>query len=297
MSNIGWIGVGNMGSRMSRRLMDAGHALYVCDIVSDNTADLVRDGAVYAQYPEDLCGTCEFIFSMIPDAAALKDITAGEHGIINKAGDGLIFVDMSTVDPDSSAEVRQMVEETGAKFLGSTVTGSISYAEEGTLGIMCSGEREVFDRTLPLLEILGNRQRYLGEQEQARYMKICINMMLGTVTQALAESLVLGEKVGIAWDELVECMCDSAAAANIMKAKEDAIKSRDFTPMCTSDTLEKDMNIAMDQVEKYGLELPLASTSRRYYADMRKNDMGMLDYSGLILLNEKICGIDNNEDA
>lgn len=291
MARIGWIGIGNMGSRMSRRLLEAGHELAVCDKIKENARELIGDGAVFVENPSGLCDKADYIFSMIPNAPILKEIMAGENGVLKSVRPGTILIDMSTIDPGSSAEVNKLIEPTGAKFLRATVTGSVAYAAEGTLGIMASGDRDVFDQTLPLLKILGNRQRYLGDQEQSRFMKICINMMLGTTMQMLAESLVMGEKAGIDWETMVECICDSAAAANIVKAKEQALKQRDFTAMATSVMMEKDMNIAMELAREYELALPVAAVSRQYYAAMRAHDMGQIDYSGLILLNEKICGI------
>lgn len=291
MKKIGFIGLGKMGSRMALRLLRAGNRLYVNDTVKAAAEPLMAEGAVFAEKPCDLCGHADYIFLSIPNAAVLKEVVCGEKGILEKAEPGLIIVDLSTIDPKSSAEVNEKIMARGCSFLRASVTGSTAYAEAGTLGIMASGDREVYEELLPFLQVLSSRQRYLGEGEQARFMKICINMMLGTTMQMLAESLVLGEKAGIDWNMMIECICDSAAAPDIVKAKEKALKERDFSAMATSRMMEKDMNIAMELARDYELCLPLAAVSRQFYNAMRGNGLGDIDYSGLVLLNEKLDGL------
>ena len=293
MNKIGWIGVGRMGSRMSKRLLDAGYPLYVCDSYRPNAEAMQKQGAVIIDTPKELVQICDYVFSMIPNGKILRDIMYGPAGLIAGATSGKVLIDMSTIDPDTSAEVAEKIAPSGADFLRATVTGSTAFAEAGTLGIMVSGDKEVFDAALPMLKILGNRQRYLGEQEQARYMKITINMMLGVAMQMLGEALCLGEKAGINWNMLIECICDSAAATPMFKAKEDALKHRDFTAMATADMMKKDMLIAMDLADKMYLNLPLTSITTNYYNSMDVHGLGEVDYSGLVLVNEILNKIEH----
>lgn len=295
MEKLGFIGLGKMGSRMATRLMHAGYQMYVNDTVRAAAEPLISEGAVFVEKACDLCDYVDYILISIPNAPILKEVVDGENGILKKAKPGLCIIDLSTIDPKSSADVNEKIEEKGCSFLRASVTGSTAYAAAGTLGIMASGSKELYEKALPFLKIIGNRQRYLGEKEQARYMKICINMMLGTTMQMLAESLVLGEKADIDWQTMIECICDSAAAADIVKAKEEALKTRDFSPMATSRMMEKDMNIAMELAKDLGICLPLAAVSRQFYNTMRGNGLGDVDYSGLVLLNEKLDGLEVKE--
>ncbi|MFV0363326.1 MAG: NAD(P)-dependent oxidoreductase [Suipraeoptans sp.] len=288
---IGWIGVGLMGSRMSKRLLKEGYELYVCDTSKDNIEMMVKEGASSVNTPGELVKCTDIVFCMIPNAIVLKKIMEDESGILQSLPNGFTIVDMSTIDPDSSAEVAEMVESRGAHFLRSTVTGSTEFAENGTLGILVSGEPDVYEKVLPLLKIMGNRQHYLGDKEQARYMKICINMMIGTSMQMLAESIVLGEKANLDWGKMIECLFDSAAASSIMKSKLEMFTNKDFTPMCTATTLEKDLDIALLLGKKHAVSLPLTSISRQNYAAMRSHDMGDLDYAGILKVNEILNGI------
>lgn len=288
---IGWIGVGLMGSRMAKRLLNAGYEVCVCDPVKENKEKLIAEGATAALSPADLAGKTDMIFCMIPNATVLLDIISGENGILEAMPKDFIVVDMSTIDPDASEQAASAIEGAGGHFLRSTVTGSTEFAEKGTLGIMVSGETAVYESVTPLLQILGNRMHYLGDAEQSRYMKICINMMIGTSMQMLAESVVLGEKAGLDWDKMIECICDSAAASSIIKAKKEMFQKRDFAPMCTALTLEKDMEIALSLGKKHGLSLPITSISKQNYTAMRSHGLEELDYAGILMVNEVLNGL------
>ncbi|MDR1571101.1 MAG: NAD(P)-dependent oxidoreductase [Clostridiales Family XIII bacterium] len=291
MSKIGWIGVGLMGSRMAPRIMEAGHELCVCDAVRANCDGVVAKGAVLLDSPAELAARSDYVFSMIPNAAALLDVGAGEKGVAAAIGPGQVFVDMSTVDPFSSAEVNAAIERRGAKFIRCTVSGSVDYALSGQLTIMASGDRQAYDRVFPLLEILGNRHYYLGPGEESRYMKIIVNMLLGTSIQAMAESLVMGEAVGIDWNQMIEVICDSTAANHMMIAKKGAYQGRDFKPMFTGMNMEKDMNLALDVAKERHLSVPLAAMARQMYAAMTSQGVEKQDYSAVLLVNESLNGI------
>ncbi|GHV45559.1 dehydrogenase [Synergistales bacterium] len=291
MKRVGWIGVGRMGSRMSRRLLEQGYPLTVYDVNSENAAALEKDGAKVAQTPKELAQKSDYVFSMIPNSAILRTVLEQESGLLQVRG-GYTLIDMSTLDPSNSLQFAEKLSAAGVGYLRAPVTGSTEYAEKGTLGVMVSGDKALFDELLPLFKILGNRQTYLGDGEQARYMKISINLMVGVTMQMLAEALVLGEKTGIAWESLIDMIADSAAAAPIVKFKTDALKNRDFSPMSTVRVAEKDLQLALDIAKEEGLSLPLTALTTQYYAAMRSNDLGDIDYSGILLLNEKLNNLD-----
>jgi 3-hydroxyisobutyrate dehydrogenase-like beta-hydroxyacid dehydrogenase len=286
MKKVGWIGIGKMGSRMSRRLLEHGYPVCVYDIDSTNFASLAESGAEFAESPAELARRSDYVFSMIPNSAVLKTVLEQEDGLLRVKG-GYTLIDMSTLDPESSLIFAEKLSEAGVGYLRAPVTGSTEYAEKGTLGVMVSGDRALFDELMPLFEILGDRRTYLGDAEQARYMKIAVNLMVGVTMQMLAEALVLGEKSGIGWDDLVDMIADSAAAAPIVRFKADALKKRDFSPMSTAYVAEKDLRFALDIAKEKGISLPLTALTTQYYAAMRAHGLGDMDYSGILLLNEK----------
>ncbi len=293
MEKIGWIGIGKMGNPMAGRLMDAGYELYVCDNNKAQTGSIVNAGAKFVETPAKLAAIADIIFSIIPNSEILKEIVLGKDGLLEGIGPNSVFIDMSTVDPGSSAECNAAIETKGAKFIRATVTGSVEYAANGTLGGLSSGDKSAYERVLPMLNILTNRQYYLGGNEEARYMKIIINMMLGANMQAMAESLVMGEAVGLDWNTMVDALCDSAAACPSVKFKRDLFKSRDFSPMSTAAVMDKDMRLAMDIAREKKLATPLAAISYQLYQSMYRTERADLDYAAILLLNEDLNGIKN----
>jgi len=291
MQKLGWIGTGKMGVPMCKRLMDAGYGLYVCDVVKANSDSLVSMGATFVPTPMELAEKTDITFSIIPTAAVLKEIVTGENGLAKTIKEGSIYVDMSTVDPDSSAVVNAAIEEKGSKFIRACVTGSVAYAEAGTLGGLNSGDKKAYDTVLPMLKVLTDRQYYLGAGEEARYMKIIINMMLGSCMQAMAESLVMGEAVGMDWELMVDAITDSAAACPAVRFKKERFKARDFSPMSTAEIMDKDMDIALDIAKKNRLAVPLASIARQMYSSMGSTGRFGLDFSAVLLQNEDLNGI------
>ena len=292
MTRVGWIGVGMMGSRMSRRLMDAGYELYVCDIVKENAEKMTSQGAKAVSSPGELMNYVDVAFTMVPNGKALLDIIQGENGLLSADMQGKILVDSSTVAPGASAKASSLLEAAGSSLLRSCVTGSVAYAETGELGLMVSGDRRVYEACLPMLKILGNRQTYLGEHEESRYMKVVINMFMGSLMQGFAECVTFGEKVGLDWKTMLDLIGDSAAAPPVVRYKVDALKERDFTPMSFATTMRKDLAIALDVAREQNICVPSTAVAHEYYSGMLAQGMGGLDLAALIITNEKMNGID-----
>ncbi|HWQ78357.1 MAG TPA: NAD(P)-dependent oxidoreductase [Anaerovoracaceae bacterium] len=287
MKKVGWIGVGKMGSRMSRRLQENGYPLMVFDTNPDAAKDLIASGAAMASSPKDLAEKVDYVFTMIPNTAILEEVVSGPGGLTEANGD-YILIDMSTVAPDGSARVAEALAKTGAGFLRAPVSGSTSFAEEGTLAVMVSGDRALYDEVLPLFKILGNRQTYIGEGELSRYVKIAINMMVNITMQMFSEAVILGKKAGVPWDVLIDLIADSAPASPNLKAKVDRIKKRDWTAMSTVTTSIKDLQLALDIAKDEGIALPLTSIVKEYYGAMKNNGWADLDFGAILLLNEKM---------
>jgi 3-hydroxyisobutyrate dehydrogenase-like beta-hydroxyacid dehydrogenase len=291
MKKLGWIGTGKMGAPMSKRLLKAGYGMYVCDVERANAESLIAMGATFVPTPKELAQKVDIIFSMIPNPAVLKEIVSGADGLAETIKKGSIYIDMSTVDAETSAGVNAVIEEKGAKFIRACVTGSVAYAEAGTLGGLNSGDPKAYEAVLPILKVLTDRQYYLGMGEEARYMKIIINMMLGTSMQAMAESLVMGRAVGIDWELMVDAIADSAAACPAVRFKRDMFKTRDFNPMSKAEIMDKDMDIALDIARKNKLAVPLASIARQMYSSMGPAGRFELDYAAVLLQNEDLNGM------
>ncbi len=295
MKKIGWIGLGNMGKNMARRVLDADYELYMFDTNKDQLNELEKLGAKSVPSAAALARETDVVFSTIPNGKILKAITCGEEGVAAGISQGKIFVDISTVDVDTSAMVADLIDEAGGKFLRCPVSGSTIQAGNGSLVVMVSGDRNAYDKVTPILELFGKERYYMGGADEARVMKLVIQSMVGAQFQSYAEALILGEKAGVDWETMIEILSRCSASSVNIKNKVDEFKNRDFSPMSTVFTQLKDMNLVLDLARKYHVPVPVTSISTQYYNAMVATGRGNYDYAAILLVNEENCGI-HHED-
>lgn len=295
MRKIGWIGLGNMGKNMARRVINAGYELFMFDTNKDQMKELAEQGAEYADSAADLARKTDIVFSTIPNGKILRAISFGEEGVAAGMSVGKIFIDISTVDVETSAEVSELIDKTGGKFLRCPVSGSTVQAGNGTLVVMVSGDREAYESASPILDLFGKDRYYMGGGDEARVMKLVIQSMVGVQFQSYAEALTLGEKAGVDWKTMIEILSNCSAASTNIRNKVDEFKERDFRPMSTVFTQLKDMNLVMDLARQYHVPMPVTSVSTGYYNAMVASGRGMYDYAAILLVNEENCGINHND--
>ena len=283
---LGWIGVGNMGAPMAARLCAAGYEMTICGSGRrDLSGYAAQTGAFLAENPAELADRADVIFTMIPNGEILLEIAEQLAAVSMKKK---VLIDMSTVDPESSQKTAEMIEHAGGGFLRAPVTGSTHFAKAGTLGIMVSGSKTLFEQCLPYLQILGNRQTYLGPGEESRVMKLLINMLLAQELQALSEALVLGQKLGLPRAEMLDLIADSAAGAPIYQYKKDTLRQHDFTPTSTGYNMHKDMKMAMALAAAADIAVPAAAVTMQMYNTMMAMGLGQMDNTSICLVNERL---------
>jgi 3-hydroxyisobutyrate dehydrogenase len=291
MAKIAWIGLGNMGQPMSKRLVEAGYPVTVYNRTKEKADEVVKAGAKFADNPKEAADGADVIFTMIADSATLEAVTLGANGLVNALKPGAIVIDMSTVSPDSSLKVNEAVEAKGCKFLRAPVTGSTMLAAAGTIGILCSGDKASFDKVLPIFDVLGKNKFYLGAGEEARYMKLSLNMMIGTSMQMLAESLVFGKRAGLDWAQMLEVIAGSAVGSPLVQYKTKPLANRSFAPAFTIKLMEKDFDLALDIARKMDVALPVTGMTRQFLASARATGKGEQDFSSLVVVAEELAGI------
>ncbi len=288
---IGWIGLGRMGQPMAMRLVEAGYQVAVYNRDKAKTAEAVKAGARLTSSPKEAAEGADVVFTMILDSAALEAVSLGETGAVAALKPGAVLIDMSTVDPEASSKVNAAVEARQAKYLRAPVTGSTVLAKNGTLGILCSGDRGAYDKVFEIFNVLGSTHFYLGGAEEARFMKIAINMMIGTTIQMWAESLVLGKSAGLDWKQMIEVFASSVAGSRLIQYKSAPVSERVFTPAFTVKAMQKDFDLALTMAKARTVPLPLTGLVRQFYAAAEATGKGELDFSALILLAEELAGI------
>ncbi|HEX8918875.1 MAG TPA: NAD(P)-dependent oxidoreductase [Chloroflexota bacterium] len=218
---IGFIGLGQMGSRMATRLLNAGYPLTVFDRTQSKADDLTQHGAALAASSRLLAERVDVVMLSVTDGAAVEQVILGQDGVVRGLAEGNAVIDLSTVAPSTSRSVSQQVAATGASMLDAPVSGSTAVVEQGALVILAGGQREVYEQHRPILEVLGKEIFYMGGNGNGLVMKLVANSLLGLGMQALAEGIVLGEKGGLERETLLGVLGHFAVIAPTFKTKGD----------------------------------------------------------------------------
>jgi len=250
-----------MGEPIARRLLDAGHSLAVWNRTAERAAALVEAGAHQLGRPGDAWDQAEVCVTMVLDDDALRNVTVRDGGLLaaGPGGDGRVLVDMSTVSVGVSREVAEAAERAGVAFLRAPVTGNPSVVEAGNLGIMVSGDEEVFRRVEPLLRDIGPNVFLVGAAEEARVLKLALNLMIAGIAELIAEAVVLGEAGGLERATILEVMGASAVGAPFVKYKTAALVADDYSPTFTSAAMYKDLALALEAAHDVSVPLPVAA--------------------------------------
>jgi 3-hydroxyisobutyrate dehydrogenase-like beta-hydroxyacid dehydrogenase len=287
---IGWIGVGAMGLPMCRNLLAAGYALTVCDRQPARLAEVCRAGAVAADSPRQLAAACDVIFSTVFDDADLRAVALGEDGIVAaKRGRAQTFVDMSTVSPSTSAVVAKALPHR-VQYLRAPVSGTVSLAATAQLAVYASGPVGAFERVRPILEFLSARQSYVGLGEEARVLKLLINLLVFTSTAALGEALCLGARAGLDRSTMVDAINDSIAGSAHYRVKAEKLRRRDYVAAGPITLVAKDLDLALQVAARAGAPTPLGALVRQQLLVLQGLGLADLDLAVLAELPELTVG-------
>ncbi len=291
MGRVGFVGIGTMGSRMAARLLGAGHEVIVYNRTREKTAPLAEKGAKVADSPAEACAGADIAFTNVADGAALKAVCLGGQGVLAAKPLPGLLVDMGTVGPAESAEIAAVADPLGVGYLRSPVSGSTVLAEAGKLTIFTSGSKEAYDAAEPYLAAIGETRYYVGPGEDARYLKLVINMMVATQVEILSEAVVLGEKAGLDWARMIEVMSNSVAGSPLVKYKAGPLTARNFSPAFAIALMIKDLDLALAAARNAGVELPVTKSVRELYVKAAEAGLADKDFLATTLLLEKMAGI------
>src|SRR6266851_535703 len=197
MAKLGFVGLGAMGGRVTKRLLDAGHTVTGYNRTKSKAQWLLDAGMRWGESPRAVAESVDIVFTMVTNTAALHEVFNGPDGILAGLGKGKIYIDMSTVSPAASPHLAAQVAEKGAHMLDSPVSGSVITLEQGNLSLMVGGDRAIFEQVKPLLLDIGPKINYVGKNGQAVLMKIAINLNLQVQITAFYEGLLLAVKGGV----------------------------------------------------------------------------------------------------
>ena len=275
---IGWIGAGKMGGPMSKRLVDAGHRVIVLEPDEQNRHLAEQSGATLASDLADLARQASVIFSMIPNDRVLGSLIEGDGGLARLMAPGAVLVEMSTVSPAASKRAAEALATRDIAYLRAPVSGSTALAANGTLSVMASGPRDAFDRVEPLLAIISAKRFYLGGAEQARYLKLVVNSLVGATSSLLAEALALGLKGDLSLSDMLDVIGQSAVASPLLGYKKEMVVKGDYAPAFTVEQMIKDFDLIMDTARADHVPMSLAALVRQRYEQAYVDGNGQRDF-------------------
>lgn len=281
---IGFIGIGRMGTPIGRRLIDAGATLTVVD--TDPARARALNCAV-ADSPAALCAEADVIFSMVPDDNVLRVVALGADGLAGALTPGHVFIDMSTVAPGTSAEVAEGLATTGAAYLRCPVSGSTATAEAGALAVFASGPAEALEKARPALDAFAASVTHYGPAEEARVVKLMINLIVAAMPVLLGEAMAFGKRQGLSWEQIVDAIGGSVAGSPLFAYKADMLKARDWTAAAPVDLTAKDVDLAMAVAREADIPLPLSAMMRQVATQFQAAGDGGLDFFSLVTWPER----------
>jgi len=290
-SSIGWIGAGRMGLQMASRLLDAGYDVAIYNRTMAKAAPLISRGAVLAESPADLA-VRDVVFTMVSSSDDLLEVTAGPRGVLSDTDHApRLLVDFTTVSMQASAAVRAAGEKRGTEFLAAPVSGNPKVVRAGKLSLAVSGKLETFAAAEPLLQVFGHRVTYVGEDEVARLVKICHNVLLGVTIQTLAEVTVLAEKGGASRAAFLEFINHSVLGSMFTRYKSPALVHLDFTPTFTVPLLLKDFDLGLAASRELEAPMPIAATAAALVASALGAGYRTEDFATVLLEQARRSGI------
>lgn len=260
--SVGWAGAGGrMGFAMAKRLLDAGCNLTVYNRTRSKVEPLGELGAKVVDSPAAL-GDRDIVFTTVSTSDDLLEVVAGPHGVLSAADTPGLLIDCSTVSEEASGQVRAGCAERGTQMLSAPVSGNAKVVKSGTLTIVASGPRAAYDMAEPFLCALGAGVTYVGEGELARIVKICHNLMLGVVSQCMAEITVLAEKSGVSRHAFLEFLNASVMGSRFTRYKTPAFVNLDLTPTFTPVLLRKDLDLGLGAGANLEIPMPVTQATR-----------------------------------
>jgi 3-hydroxyisobutyrate dehydrogenase len=288
MSNIAFIGVGNMGGPMARNLLKAGHQVTAFDL-SDAVLDpVLKAGAQRGASAKAAVKDADVVITMLPAGHHVRAVYL-DNGVLGAAKKGALLIDSSTIDVDSARAVHTAAEKAGFLFVDAPVSGGTGGAEAGTLTFMCGGSDAAFEQAKPVLEKMGKKIAHAGGPGAGQAAKICNNMMLGISMIGTCEALALGEKLGLEAQKLFDIMSTSSGQSwslttycPVPGPVPTAPSNRDYAGGFATALMLKDLKLAQTAAQSVGANTPLGAEAAQLYSLFAAAGNAGIDFSGII---------------
>ncbi|PXY27121.1 2-hydroxy-3-oxopropionate reductase [Prauserella muralis] len=288
--NVGFIGLGIMGTPMAGHLVAAGHAVGGYDVVPEAVAKLAAAGGRAASSVADAVEGAEVVITMLPNHPQVEEVVLGAGGVLDNAKPGTLLVDMSTIRPETSIEVAKAAQEKGVRVLDAPVSGGEAGARQAALSIMVGGDEADFAVARPLLEAVGKTIVHVGPHGAGQVVKAANQLVVGGIYALVGEAIVLMEGCGVDAKTGLDVLAGGLAANRILDLKRESMVARQFEPGFRIDLHHKDMGIAMAAARQADVSLPMTGLVTQLVAAARAMGHGSLDHSALLKVTEQLSG-------
>jgi 3-hydroxyisobutyrate dehydrogenase-like beta-hydroxyacid dehydrogenase len=297
MANLGYIGLGVMGGRMAKRLLDAGHKVTGYNRTKSKATWLIEAGMDWADTPGAVVEAANVIFSMVTNTKAVLAVTGGPDGVLVRLEPGKIYIDMSTVSPAMSRELAARVSDKGAHMLDAPVSGSVETLEMGKLSIMVAGDQSVFEQVKPILLDIGPKATYVGENGLAVTMKIATNLSLAVQMLAFSEGVLLAEKSGIKRETAVEVLVNSVIASPMVKYRGPFVLGMPDEAWFNVNMMQKDLNLAQELGQQLDVPLPTTAATNEFLTAARGMGLTEEDFAIIFEVLASMAGLKNERNG
>jgi 3-hydroxyisobutyrate dehydrogenase len=289
MARIGFIGLGNMGLPMAQNLIKAGHTVAGLDVSKAQVDKLVEAGGKAAGSVKEAASGVDFVVTMLPAGAQVRDVYLGNDGVVATASQGALLIDSSTIDVETARAMSSVAQGNGLAMLDAPVSGGVGGAQGGTLTFMVGGPDAAFERAKPILEQMGKTIVHAGGAGNGQAAKICNNMILGVSMIAVSEAFVLAEKLGLDAQKLFDISSKSSGQCWSMTSYcpvpgpvPASPANRDYQAGFTAAMMLKDLKLAQDAAKTTGTATPLGADAAKLYGQYVESGEGGRDFSGII---------------
>lgn len=297
MAKVGYIGLGIMGGAIARNLLQAGHELVVHNRSRQKVDDLVALGAKAAANPREVAEQVEFVFTNLPDSPDVEAVVLGKDGIIEGAHSGLVYIDNSTIKPETARMLAKRLAEVGIEALDAPVSGGDVGARNGTLTIMVGGSQSAFDRAVPLFQAMGKAWVLVGGSGAGQIAKVCNQIIVGAQMAAMAEALITAQKAGVDPARVVEAIKGGAAQMWTLDVKPPRLFVGNRQPGFKAHMQHKDLGICLDTGKTYGIPMPLTAAIQQLYTAMLQYGEADLDNSAIVGVYERLANVKLKEEG
>ncbi len=284
---IGWIGLGHMGLPMAKNLYKAGYDVKVWNRSIQKAID---SGLPYVEKLEELLDDREVIITMLFDSASVEEV----YEKILSSGkniEGKVFIDMTTIYPETAKRIAEELLKRKAEFLEAPVIGSVIPAKKGLLTIVVSGDKKIFEKYIDIFNILGKEIFYMGDYGVASTMKLVNNTVLGNLLAILCEAIIFAEKAGINRETAINILSHGAGKSMVLDAKKEKLLHENYETHFSVNLIHKDLSYALQLAQNVKTPLMITSTSRELYNGARAHDLGDLDFAAVLEMYKKLSNV------